>query len=215
MKLPNYDPSTSELDEPVRPLTSAELISRYGVSKSQFHNRKNCLPHIQGFTHGRKKMFGPSEIYQLDAVHYYVNAGFSLDDIKDAYEGAEVDLQDSSSFDFDVEALNPTTPPNTKQTALAITPQIAEFSEQMGAMVVAAVEKIAKPSHDPLRCQRLLKEAAVEEFPLTSKILAEILELRLSTVHSMKSGEERLGFRMNKIGIGKWKVERISEQRAA
>lgn len=208
MKLPTYNPEASDLEEAVRPMSSDELIKRYGISKSQFHNRKNKLPHIQGFTQGKKKHFGPSEIYQLDAVHFYVSAGYSLDDIQDAYEGAEPELQDSSTFE--VAPLNPTPKADPNQLGLSITPQMTEFSEQMGAMVVQAVEKIAKPVHDPLRCQRLLKEAAVEQFPLTSKILAEILELRLSTVHSMKSGDERLGFRMNKIGVGKWKVERLA-----
>ena len=106
MKLPAYDPSTSGLEEATRPLTSVELISRYDISKSQFHNRKNALPHIQGFTHGRKKLLGPSEIYQLDAVHYFISVGLSLDDISDAYQGAEPELQDGSSFDFEVAPLN-------------------------------------------------------------------------------------------------------------
>ena len=187
-------------------MTSEQLIKRYGISKSQWHNRKNALPHIRGFTHGRKKLFSPTEIYQLDAVAYYITSGYSLDDISEAYEGAETDLQDASSFD--VEPLNPTPQADPNQLNLAITPQMSAYTDQLGQMIVTAVEKIAKPQTDPLRSIRYLKEACEENYPLTPKMLAEILDLKLSTVHGLKSGEVRHGFELVKKGIGKWEVKR-------
>lgn len=208
VKLPHYNPESLGLVPAEHPMTSEQLISRYQISKSQFHNRKNALPHIQGFTHGRKKMFSPSEIYQLDAVAYYILSGYSLDDITDAYEGAEPELQDSSSYE--VEPLNPTPQADPNQLSLAITPQMSAYTDQLGAMIVTAVEKIAKPQTDPLRSIRYLKEACEEEYPLTPKMLAEILDLKLSTVHGLKSGEVRHGFELVKKGIGKWQVTRAA-----
>ena len=39
-------------------------------------------------------------------------------------------------------------------------------------------------------------------------MLAEILELKLTTIHSFKSGEERHGYKLVKMGAGKWRVEK-------
>ena len=138
MTLPPYDPAAAGRIPADQPLTSDQLISRYKISKSQWHNRKNALPHIQGFTQGRKKLFSPAEIYQMDAVDYYISSGFSLDDVTDAYEGAKSVTEEEA---FDVQPLNssPHISPNTQELSLAITPQVEALSNQMGAMIVKAV----------------------------------------------------------------------------
>ena len=147
----------------------------------------------------------------MDAVDYYVSSGFSLDDVTDAYEGATAS---GGNEPIDVRPINPSSQPNTQELSLAITPQVEALSNQMGAMIVKAVEQIAKPDRDPLRSLRYLKEAQEENYPLTAKMLAEILELKLTTIHSFKSGEERHGYKLVKMGAGKWRVEKAPANHA-
>ena len=209
MTLPPYNPEASGRAPSDRPMTSEELISRYKISKSQWHNRKNALPHIQGFTKDRKKLFTPEEIFQMDAVDYYITSGFSLDDLTDAYMDAD---PISNNDPIDVQPLNPTTTPS--ELTLAVTPQVEAMSQKFGQMV-EAIERFSRPDRDPLRSLRYLKEAHEENYPLTAKMLAEILELKLTTIHSFKSGEERHGYTLIKMGAGKWRVEKSAPEAKA
>lgn len=199
-----------DLPEVKEPMTGEQLQKRYEISKSQFHNRKNAMPFIQGFTHARRKLFSVTECFQLDAAHYYLKQGFTLEDLSNAYKDWEPELIDGSSYE--VENLDREEgEPVVQQMALAaIDPSIQQFSSELGKLVVQAVQEVApKPLHDPLRPFRLLKEAAEDRYEITSKMLAEILELKLSTIHSFPDGEERHGFRFNKNGKGKWLIERL------
>ena len=208
MTLPPYSVEASGRAPATEPMTSDQLISRYKISKSQWHNRKNALPHIQGFTQGRKKLFSPAEIYQMDAVDYYISSGFSLDDVTDAYEGAKSVSDDEP---IDVRPINPSSP-NTTELSLAVAPEWKDLSLHFGQMVIDVVKEISPPPKDPLRSLRYLKEAQEENYPLTAKMLAEILELKLTTIHSFKSGEERHGYKLVKMGAGKWRVEKSAPE---
>ncbi len=199
-----------ELPEVTEPMSGEQLQKRYGISKSQFHNRKNAMPFIQGFTHARKKLFSVTECFQLDAAHYYLKQGFTLEDLSNAYKNFEPEGIDDSVLE--VENLEKGGEAVAEQMSLvAIDPSVRQFSSELGKLVVQAVQEVApRPLHDPLRPQRLLKEAAEDQFEITSKMLSEILELKISTIHSFDHGEERLGFRFNKSGKGKWFIERMA-----
>ncbi len=211
VKLPDFKPEMLDLPELEEPQTGEQLQKRYDISKSQFHNRKNAMSFIQGFSHGRKKMFTLEECYQLDAAHWYLKQGFTLEDLTEAYKNFELEIEDDSVLE--VENLEQ----EIKQSNLAtIDPSMRQFSNEMAKHIVEAVHKVApKPLRDPLRPFRLLKEASEDRYEITSKMLANILELKLSTIHSFKSTEVRHGFLIAKNGKGKWVVTRLEEEAAA
>ena len=63
------------------------------------------------------------------------------------------------------------------------------------------------PPSDPLRPYRLMQEAAENRYQLTSRSLAEILEISISTVHSWGKVVSRNGFRIRRVGAGRWRVD--------
>jgi hypothetical protein len=72
---------------------------------------------------------------------------------------------------------------------------------------VTAVRVVAPPPReDPLAPYRLLKEAATEGYILTTSTLARILSCSNSTLHGWNNREERLGFLLERSGVGKWVV---------
>ena len=71
------------------------------------------------------------------------------------------------------------------------------------------------PPSDPLRPYRLMQEAAENKYQLTSRSLAEILEISISTIHSWDKVVSRNGFRIRRVGAGRWRVDIEVEDQAA
>lgn len=215
VKLPKFDPDSLELPEIKEPKTGDQLSKRYGISKAQFYNRKNALPFVQGFKHGKRVLFSITECYQLDACHFYITNGFSLSDVAEAYKDWEPELVDDSVYEVEnLDKVEDEEQNKSNSSALSeIDPSIKDFSNDLAKHVVAAVEKVApRQLHDPLRSFRLLKEAAEDRYVLSSKMLAEVLELKPATIFKFGDVEERLGFRFSKTGKGLWRIERLKDE---
>lgn len=212
--LPDYRPDPSFLPTATRPLSGDELMRRYSISKSQFHNRKNALPNIRGVVQGRSKVFTLSEIHQLDACHWYLNNGYSLKQVEDAQRNftivgvADEGVFDVDGFDQEVEAVEP-------QTNLSKVPSasVAQFTNTMErvATTLETIQGSQTLLKDPLRTLRSLQEASDAGWEVSSKVLSNILEIAPATVHGWKTDQHRHGFHLKKIGPGKWKVIREDE----
>ena len=111
MSLPPYEPDGSLLYYREE-VTAKVLVDRYEVSKQTLYTRLSAI----GVTgqKGKQVFFNQSEVYQLDAAHYFLSKGYGLKDLKSA----------SVSFDSDSTdlVLDPT-PINSDVTELVIAPQ--------------------------------------------------------------------------------------------
>jgi hypothetical protein len=207
--LPPYDPMQSGLPPiPETPVDGEFLMSRYGLSKAAFHNRKNSLPSIKGIKQGKRVYFPPQEVWLMDACHWYLKSGYSLTEILQAQEGYQAVVPPQAD-DIDVTPIGKA--PEATGT-LAVSPQAAQLSKDLGNLILQAVQAVApKAQSDPLRTHRLLEEAAEKEYILTNKMLADTLEFKPETVRSFKTVELRHGYEITKIGAGKWRVRRLTK----
>jgi len=204
--LPPYKPDGTLPALPEEPVDGEWLRRRYRLSKAAFHNRKNALPTIKGIRRGKRVLFTPDEVFLFDACDWYVDQGYTLDEVLEAQKDfvtANVGPEEEPQLE-QVEA--------SPQNNLALSPQADKFARDLAAVVAKAVEQLApRPQTDPLRTLRLLEEAAEKEYVLTTRWLADVLDFSVDTVHSFKSPERRHGFELTKVAPGKWTVRRLSK----
>lgn len=208
--LPPYPGNDGTLPAlPEEPVDGEYLRRRYRLSKAAFHNRKNALPSVTGIRRGKRVLFTPDEVYLFDACDWYVDQGYTLEEVLEAQKGfvsANVDRGEEDGDKYEqLEAV--------KGANLALSPQADKFARDLAAVVAKAVEQLApRPQTDPLRTLRLLEEAAEKEYVLTTRWLADILDFSVDTVHSFKSPELRHGFELTKVSPGKWVVRRLTKE---
>ena len=221
--LPPYDPSLADLLPATHAMTGDELMRRYAISKSQFHNRKNAIPTVRGVAKGRTKVFVPSEIHQLDACHWYLNNGYTLREVEDAQrsfspvatedEVYRVKYEEEEEEERrEAEANLATLKANLSRIPPGTVTQFTNTMERVAATLetITTGQKLLK---DPLRTLRALQEASDEAWEISSKILASMLEMSPVTVQSWQEDQRRNGFLIKKVGRGKWRVFREDDGR--
>jgi hypothetical protein len=201
VNLPKYVPDGALPEVPDHLVDGDWLRRRYRISKAGFHNRKNALPSITGVKQGKRVLFTPEEVFVFDACDWYIDQGFTLEEITAAqrtFTGAEVP--------------EPIGPARSTQSEIAISPQADKFARDLAAVVAKAVQQLApQPQTDPLRPMRLLDEAAEKEYVISTTMLADILGFSTQTVHGFTNPEYRHGFELTKIDRGKWTVKRVKK----
>ena len=204
MSLPPYEPDGSLPALPAEEVTAKVLVDRYEVSKQTLYTRLSAIG-VTGTKRGKQVFFNQSEVYQLDAAHYFLSKGYGLKDLKSA----------SVSFDVDSDSGSPT-PINSDVTELVIAPQQERVVMALTASIREALQSTTPPPpRDPLLAYRQLQEAFEQKYQLTSQSLREILGVAQSTVNSWSSTVSRNGYILKKVGAGKWRVYREEDQEVA
>jgi len=221
--LPPYDPDNSNLPPlPTTPVDGETLIARYGLSRAAFHHRKSSMPGIEGIRKGKRVYFRPSEVYLLDATHWYLKTGYTMAEIREAVDGFDVSTtnigDEEAPIDIQTDAnrgIIPTATTATEST-LAVSPAAAQLSRDLGLLIVKAVEAVTPKQYDPLRNHRLLTEASDNRYLLTNKMVAECAGVSISTVRRWEEKHHMHGFEFERIGGRlKWRVRRMSEEEIA
>ena len=210
MPLPPYEPDGSLPEIPSEEVTAKTLVERYEVSKQTLYTRLSAIG-VTGSKRGKSVFFDQSEVYQLDAAHYFLGKGYGLKDLKGACGQYEADVIDSGKDEREII-------PPTSTTELVIAPQ----QERVVMALTTSIKEALKATHpqperDPLRSYRLLQEASEQKYQLTSQSLREILGVAQSTINSWSGVVSRNGFTMKRVGPGKWRVFRdeVEEDLAA
>ena len=205
MSLPPYEPDGSLPALPAEEVTAKVLVDRYEVSKQTLYTRLSAIG-VTGTKRGKQVFFNQSEVYQLDAAHYFLSKGYGLKDLKSA----------SVSFDVDSDSGSPNITPPTDVTELVIAPQQERVVMALTASIREALQSTTPPPpRDPLLAYRQLQEAFEQKYQLTSQSLREILGVAQSTVNSWSSTVSRNGYILKKVGAGKWRVYREEDQEVA
>ena len=205
MSLPPYEPDGSLPALPAEEVTAKVLVDRYEVSKQTLYTRLSAIG-VTGTKRGKQVFFNQSEVYQLDAAHYFLSKGYGLKDLKSA----------SVSFDVDSDSGSPNINPPTDVTELVIAPQQERVVMALTASIREALQSTTPPPpRDPLLAYRQLQEAFEQKYQLTSQSLREILGVAQSTVNSWSSTVSRNGYILKKVGAGKWRVYREEDQEVA
>ena len=205
MSLPPYEPDGSLPALPAEEVTAKVLVDRYEVSKQTLYTRLSAIG-VTGTKRGKQVFFNQSEVYQLDAAHYFLSKGYGLKDLKSA----------SVSFDADSDSGSPNINPPTDVTELVIAPQQERVVMALTASIREALQSTTPPPpRDPLLAYRQLQEAFEQKYQLTSQSLREILGVAQSTVNSWSSTVSRNGYILKKVGAGKWRVYREEDQEVA
>ncbi len=209
MALPPYEPDGSLPAIPVEDVTAKILVDRYGVSKQTLYTRLSAIG-VTGTKRGKQVFFDQSEVYQLDAAHYFLGKGYGLKDLK------------GSCDSFDVGTVEEDTLPSTPKAApsgvteLVIAPQQERVVMALTASIREALATTNPPTpKDPLLSYRQLQEASDQKYQLTSQSLREILGVAQSTINSFAGVVSRNGFTLKRVGPGKWRVFREEDQMAA
>ena len=198
--LPPYEPDGSLPPVPLEEVTAKDLIARYEVSKQTLYTRLGAIG-VTGSKRGKQVFFDSEDVFRLDAAHHFLSKGYGLKDLKEACgsftdQVVEVDAQE-----------DPVAPVSQQQMELTIAPQQERVVLALTTAVRQALEATAPvPPRDPLRPYRMLQEAAENKYQLTSRSLQEILEVSLSTVHGWGKEVSRNGFRLKRVGAGRWRV---------
>ena len=203
--LPPYEPDGSLPPVPLEEVTAKDLIARYGVSKQTLYTRLAAVG-VSGTKRGKQVFFNSEEVFRLDAGHHFLGKGYGLKDLRDACSADSVPAGEEV---VDVGAPAPgAAAVAAQQMELTIAPQQANVVMALSAAVREALQATAPvPVSDPLRPYRLMQEAAEKNYQLTSRSLAEILEISISTVHSWGKVVSRNGFRIRRVGAGRWRVD--------
>ena len=160
MTLPPYEPDGSLPELPAEDVTAKVLVDRYDVSKQTLYTRLSAIG-VTGVKRGKQDFFNQSEIYQLDAEHYFLSKGYGLKDLKDA----------SVSFDDETVDSGSTQPssPQKDVTELVIAPQQERVVMALTASIREALATTNPPTpKDPLLSYRQLQEASDQKYQLTS-----------------------------------------------
>lgn len=222
--LPPYDPDKGNLPPlPTTPVDGETLIARYGLSRAAFHHRKSCLPGIEGIRKGKRVYFPPSEVYLLDATHWYLKTGYTMAEIREAVEGFDASSvnigEEEEPIDIqtaDTSASRENSIQTTPESSLAVSPAAAQLSRDLGLLIVKAVEAVTPKQYDPLRNHRLLTEASENRYLLTNKMVAECAGVSISTVRRWEAKHHLHGFEFERIGGRlKWRVRRMTEEEIA
>lgn len=207
MPLPPYEPDGSLPPLPLEEVTAKDLIARYEVSKQTLYTRLSAVG-VSGTKRGKQVFFNSEEVFRLDAGHHFLSKGYGLKDLREACSADSVPAGDEV-----VEVGGPAPgagapASNNQQMELTIAPQQANVVMALSAAVQQALQASAPtPPSDPLRPYRLMQEAAENRYQLTSRSLAEILEISISTVHSWGKVVSRNGFQIRRVGAGRWRVD--------
>ena len=212
MALPPYEPDGSLPAIPCEDVTAKILVDRYGVSKQTLYTRLSAIG-VTGTKRGKQVFFDQSEVYQLDAAHYFLGKGYGLKDLKGSCDSFDVDTVEDDSL--------PSTPKaaasaSGERTELVIAPQQERVVMALTASIREALATTNPPTpKDPLLSYRQLQEASDMKYQLTSQSLREILGVAQSTINSFAGVVSRNGFTLRRVGPGKWRVFREEDQMAA
>ena len=203
--LPPYEPDGSLPPVPLEEVTAKDLIARYEVSKQTLYTRLSAVG-VSGTKRGKQVFFNSEEVFRLDAGHHFLSKGYGLKDLRAACTADSVPAGEEV---VDVGTPAPgATPADHQQMELTIAPQQERVVMALTTAVQQALQATAPvPPSDPLRPYRLMQEAAENKYQLTSRSLAEILEISISTVHSWGKVVSRNGFRIRRVGAGRWRVD--------
>ena len=207
MSLPPYEPDGSLPALPAEEVTAKVLVDRYEVSKQTLYTRLSAIG-VTGTKRGKQVFFNQSEVYQLDAAHYFLSKGYGLKDLKSASVSFDSDSTETGS--------GSPSPINSDVTELVIAPQQERVVMALTASIREALQSTTPPPpRDPLLAYRQLQEAFEQKYQLTSQSLREILGVAQSTVNSCSSTVSRNGYILKKVGAGKWRVYREEDQEVA
>ena len=186
-------------------VTAKDLIARYEVSKQTLYTRLSAVG-VSGTKRGKLVFFNPEEVFRLDAAHHFLGKGYGLKDLRDACGEESVPAGDEV-VDVGGSSTGPGIPANNQQMELTIAPQQERVVMALTTAVQQALQASAPAApSDPLRPYRLMQEASENRYQLTSRSLAEILEISISTVHSWGKEVSRNGFTIKRVGAGRWRV---------
>ena len=198
--LPPYEPDGSLPPLPSSEVTAKDLIARYEVSKQTLYTRLSAVG-VTGTKRGKQVFFAPVEVHQLDAAHHWLSKGYGLKDLREAVASCAADEV------VDVDAGGPGPSSAHEQMELTIAPQQERVVMGLTMAVREALQATIPPApKDPLAPYRMLKEAAEENYQLTSQSVREILGLSQSTINSWGPEVRRNGFVLKKVGPGRWRV---------
>ena len=207
MSLPPYEPDGSSPPIPAEEVTAKHLVERYEVSKQTLYTRLSAIG-VTGSKRGKQVFFSQSEVYQLDAAHFYLGKGYGLKDLRGQcgeYDGGPDSVVDVSTPISDLD--------HSSQKELVLAPQQEKVVLTLASAVQDALRAtFPQPERDPLRSYRLLEEASEKRYQLTSQSLREILSVAQSTINSWSSEVRRNGFILKRVGAGKWRVFRDEEE---
>lgn len=174
-------------------LTTRQAAERYGCENnySTFHNRMVKLG-IKPERRGRQSFLIQQQIQLLDRLDEHLRTGGTFGNFV-IEEGATIPMTKSSS-------------------SVDLIPSSSHSIASTGSIeIVAALQAVAAANYDILTPQKRLKEAAEEDFVLTTEQVSKIVGLSHSTVSSWKTGARKLGFLFHKEHEGSsvvWRVER-------
>ena len=194
MSLPPYEPDGSLPELPSDEVTAKVLVDRYDVSKQTLYTRLAAIG-VTGTKRGKQVFFDQSEVYQLDAAHFYLGKGYGLKDLKSA----------SNEFNSvqDVDSIPTSSSTKSDVTELVIAPQQERVVMALTASIREALQSTTPPPpKDP--CISPTSDN-YRKYQLTSQSLREILGVAQSTVNSWSGVISRNGFTLKKVGAGKWR----------
>ena len=175
-------------------LTIPDLAQRYGISRQQLYVRLGATD-VKPMKRGTRSFFVPEQVVELDRVDALLKEGFSLNDI-----GGQT--SDVRQMTVDIQA-----------TPVIKSPEVSAANgfELLADAIASAVNQVsAVPTDNPLRNHEHLSKAADEQWTLSSKQVADCCGVSSSTTHGWNASVVRCGHRLERSGVGLWRVYRSS-----
>jgi DNA-binding CsgD family transcriptional regulator len=175
-------------------LTTRQASERYGSESnySTFHNRMTKLG-IRPERRGRQSFLNQEQIELLDRLDIHLKQGGTFSNF--VIEEGEAQPVTIKTEEISIVQAKPSAPIAIGNTE-----------------IITALQAIATNNYDILTPQKTLKEAAENNYLLTTMQISQILKMSPSTISSWKSGTKKLGFTLYKEHEGQsvvWRVERV------
>lgn len=215
--------------------TNDDLLNRYSVTKPTLFKRRDALVDngwIKPEKVGPRLYYSPEDVHLIDQVSWWVSKGYTVPEVvahlkqqERAYKSEEERYQagwEAAENAFtnadvvgavDVEARNATTElvvrglqTSAKDLQVLGEEVIAKFAKAVGAEVRRALPK------DNLSAYDFLTKAADKNYLLTSKVLADGIGFKTSTINSWADETDKFGFRITRITRGNYRVRPLTDE---
>ena len=229
--LPPYDNSYGPT--PLNDLTNDDLLERYGITKPTLFKRRDALVDNKWITPqrvGPRIYYSPRDVHLLDQCSWWVSKGYSVPEVvahmknqekaykngegryQEGWDGAEnafTSADDAGVVDIEAETSTSELIYQGVQESTGVVPSKETLLKIRQAVRDGVLDAMPK---DNLSVYDFLEKAANKGYVLTSKVLADGLGVKSSTVNSWPDESNRLGYRLTRIAKGNYRVRPLTDE---
>ncbi len=226
--LPPYDGSCGPL--PATDVNNDELLKRYSITKPTLFKRRDALVEkgwVKPQRIGTRVFYSAQDVHLLDCCNYWSKNNYTIGEIvahlsneqrqfaneegvgewvPSTEDGEAIEIPaENSTTDLVVRGLQT----SAKDLQMLGEEFLEKFAKRVGDVIQERLPKDLLAAHD------FLSKASDRNYLLASRILAEGLGYKVTTINGWSDEVDKFGFRLTRIGKGQWRVRPLTDEDVA